>query len=82
MNYQNPIELAVNWLPVGAFGWIKRDDAKPDLFVHIRYCATQFTPELGQRVQFEIVVDARNARGRLLPTASPQTATPLSKLNG
>ena len=53
------------WFPKGGFGWIKRDhDKRPDVFVHIRHCATLFTPKLGQRVQFDIAFDDRNPRGR------------------
>jgi cold shock CspA family protein len=61
MSYTGTVK---KWFPVGAFGWIQRDDGKPDAFLHIRHCAAQFTPQEGQRVSFELVVDDCNPRGR------------------
>jgi CspA family cold shock protein len=44
------------------FGFIKPDDAGPDVFFHVSALETLQHPQPGQRVSFEMGVDKRNGR--------------------
>lgn len=50
------------------YGYIRRDNGQPDIFVHVKHIAGRLDLESGQRVQFEI---GENERGLLAVNVEP-----------
>lgn len=57
------IGTVMQWFPKNGFGFIQRTKGA-DIFLHIKYCSPNFTPQVGQRVRFALVCDERNPTGR------------------
>lgn len=49
------------WIDDRGFGFIARDDGKPDAFVHISAMANGLAPQIGARVEFD-ACDGRGGR--------------------
>jgi CspA family cold shock protein len=58
-----PTGTIKKWDDERAFGFIA-SDLGFDVFMHAKFVKFGFVPKVGERVEFEIVTDERNARGR------------------
>lgn len=53
-----------NWNDNRGWGFIAPANGGPDVFAHVKYFARGVLPEVGLRVQFEIIEDGRDRRPR------------------
>jgi cold shock CspA family protein len=46
------------------FGFIRRDDREPDVFVHVTGFISSAVPKEGDRVTFDLVIDENSGKPR------------------